>query len=137
MKNNATFKIWLEMLFLIVLTISMVIGFSWNFTATYANAKTLWLILKIVVSLFFVLQMILIILPNSRFSTALPTTITVFILQFLPMVARIRFSSATWPIVLSLLGLLLFVFFYGMRTLSNQKFLEDQDKAKHSSNYQG
>ena len=40
-------------------------------------------------------------------------------------------------IILLLVVLFLFVLLYGVRFLSNKKMLEDEDRAKHSSNYQG
>ena len=94
MKNNLSSKILICALFLIVLVISLLIGFNWKVTATYENAKTIWLISKIVVSVILVLQMVLVILPKSRFSTSLPTTITVGLLQLAPMIARIHFKNS-------------------------------------------
>lgn len=136
MKNNLSSKILICALFLIVLVISLLIGFNWEVTATYENAKTIWLISKIVVSVILVLQMVLVILPKSRFSTSLPTTITVGLLQLAPMIARIHFKNSA-AIILLLVILFLFVLLYGVRFLSNKKMLEDEDRAKHSSNYQG
>lgn len=137
MKKDFGSKIFIGLLFVIVLAISLVSGFLIKVTATYENAYTMWLVGKIVVSIFLVLQMVIVLLPKASFSTSLPTTITVLVFQFVPLIARINFKSSTPVIIIYLVMLLLFVLFYGVRTLSNRKFLEDQNRAKHSSNYQG
>ncbi len=139
MKKDATTKLFIGVVLGILLIISGLIGtVLWPIESeAYEGMKTLHLVTKIIVLIAFVGHIVYCLLPNARFSTQIVSTGIVLIFQLAPLITRIHWHNATAPMIILLFVLFVFVFCYFGQRLAAKKFTEDEQKAKHSSNYRG
>ena len=139
MKNDGKTKLFVGAILGILLVISALIGLVlWPIhNELYPDMKTLYLVSKITVLVILAVHIIFCLLPKAKFATKIVQTAFVLILQLVPLIVRIDFKSTTAPIIILLFILLFFVLFYFGQGLSAKKFNEDEDRAGHSSNYQG
>lgn len=138
-KNEMKYKILVTMVFLFIIILSLSFGFFVAKDRT--NGNVAYWVFKIIAILLLVIQGTIVWVKNASFSKIFPNSIVALIAQFLPILMRIGWYGEDKNVPVGLIyfnAIILFIMIALsiLYSISHSQFKQQEDKAKHSSNYQ-